>query len=276
MDTNKDRQRAIYNKYSAEYERSVSYIHRMLKPYTIDMWKYDCIDKDVLEIGCGNAYVFRQFHLSLVPFKSYTGIDISEEMIKRNVETYRGIQNVSFFVEDAETLDNIDNERFDTVISYGCLHHLDHPERAVKNVYRKLRAKGLFISVELNRQHPAASFLGLYSSMLRLDPEKTRSAIKKFLNVLVRSLKNKPRQDPYIENHPGHPGKRTPVEYREMLQNSGFHDMKTYCLYLDLFPYFLYRNNRFIFRSMVAMSRPLLRLECLQDVGSTILIQARK
>ncbi len=112
MDINKDRQRSIYNKYSLEYERSVLYVHRMLKLYTVDMRKNECIDKDIFEIGCGNAYIFRQLHSSLVYFKSYTGIHISEEMIKRNVETYGGLQNVSFFANDAETLANIDNKSF--------------------------------------------------------------------------------------------------------------------------------------------------------------------
>jgi ubiquinone/menaquinone biosynthesis C-methylase UbiE len=276
MGTHKEHQKAAYNKYYLEYESSVANVHKRLKPYTIDVWKSGCVGKDILDLGCGNAYVLNQLQLSKISFKSYTGIDISDEMISNNINSYYGPQNISFLVDDAEVLKNLGDTQYDIVISYGCMHHLEHPNESIKSVYKYLRDEGQLFAVELNREHSANSFTGLYLRIFGFDPEKVKTVLKKMMGRMFNGQREPSKRDTYSGHHPGHPGKRIPDEYREMLQTIGFRNISINCLYLDLLPYFLYESNLVLFRFMVAMSQPLLRVDSLKDAGSVLLIEAKK
>jgi SAM-dependent methyltransferase len=276
MTNSKERQRAAYNKFSLQYESAVSHVHKVLKPYSIDVWKNKCMGKDILEIGCGNAYVLRQLLLSNIGFKSYHGIDISDEMIKNNKELYQNVNNILFTVDDAETLDQLSNKQYDIALSYGCLHHLEYPDRAIKSVCKHLKDKGWFFALELNRNHPTDSFVGFYSYIIGLDGENVKSVLNKVVGRLSKRRVESSGLDTYAEHHPGHPGKRTPDEYRQMLRNAGFVNLNVNCLYLNLFHYSFYTASTMLFRLMVMLSKPLLRTRRLRDVGSILLIEARK
>jgi len=276
VDCNKIQQKTAYNKYFNEYEESVGLVHLMLKPYTIDKWKNICKDKDILEIGCGNAYCLNQLKLSGIDFKTYTGIDISEEIIRNNSREHANSGNITFLVDNAEKLESISNGQYDLILSFGCLHHLQNPEKCVKKASEKLKQGGRFFAVELNRDHSASSFVGLYSSILGLDPEKTRKICKKAAKKVCSSKKRKTNYDNYIKNHPGHPGKRTPAEYENIFKNAGFKDREISCLYLDLFPYAIYRVSMLVFKLMVCISQRLIKFKKLKDIGSIILISAKK
>lgn len=279
--TNKEWQRSYYNKYFKEYESSVSRTHSLLKTFTINVWKNKCKGKEILELGCGNAYVLSELQRATVDFKSYTGIDISDEMIKSNSNSYKALKNVSFFVDDAENLEKLDDRKYDVIISYGCLHHLERPVKAIKSAYNKLRYDGLFFAVEMNRGSLVTTFPYPYSLILGLDVEKSRNTLKRIKNTL-RKITNKPFRShskslsKYPIIHPGHPGSRTPTEYKVMLQSAGFRAMGISCLFVELFPKSLYRSSVALFRLMVELSKPFLRRKRLQNLGNIILVEAKK
>lgn len=262
-----NRQRDAYNTYAADYEHAVARTRTRLAPYTIQRWKTQCAGKDVLDIGCGNAYIL--CHLASIC--SYTGIDIAEVMIQQNQSRY-GAGNIRFLVDNAETLARCVDASFDIVISHGCLHHVEHPEISIKHIARVLRQGGQFFAVEMNRAHPAASCVGLYAYILGLNPSRVRH--------WFRRLRRKPQpsstHNPYTTHHPGHPGKRTPQEYRISLTEAGFEAIDARCLAVDLIPYQLYTKSLFLFRIMVATSQFLMHWHVFQDIGSVLLISASK
>jgi len=177
MTTNIEKQRRAYNKYLHEYERTVEKTHRRLYPLTIRRWLSLLEDKEILDAGCGNAYVLRCLLDGDTRFRSYTGFDISEEMVARNTSAF-SFPNVRFLISDAENPLEIPNNGFDVIVSYGCLHHLERPEKAICELASKLRSGGRFLGLEVNRHHPADSFVGLYAYGLGLDALRIRQWLK--------------------------------------------------------------------------------------------------
>ncbi len=280
MNSNKKRQSLFYDKYHKEYEEKTFLIHNLLKPYTINKWKRKCINKDILDIGCGNAYVLNELYKS-VKFKSYTGVDISGEMIKRNSNYYKFLYNVTFFVDDVEKLENAIDKNYDVVVSYGCLHHLENPEKGIKSLYAKLRNNGYLLAVEMNRNNAITTFPDFYIYILGLDVDKIKDILRKIKQFLLRVIKLfyiskiSPTKR-YQEPHPGHPGKRTPSEYYDILDANGFRKVKIDCLYIELLPKLLYKSVRGISSLMVSISKMLLKIKRLEGVGSILIVEAKK
>ncbi len=268
MTGNVEKQRRAYNLYRHEYERVVEQTHRRLYPFTVERWLPLSKGKDVLDVGCGNAYFLRCLLDRSIRFSSYTGFDIADEMIARNTSKF-SFPNVHFLVSDAENPVEIPNHSSDVLVSYGCLHHLENPEKAIGELASKLRSGGRFLGLEVNRNHPADSFVGLYTYALGLDAMRIRQWLK---SKFRRSSSFK---SDYEANHPGHPGKRTCEEYITVLENSGFEKIFVETLYLDLLPYQIYAPHPRIFHLLVTISRPIIRHTNLQ-VGANITIDATK
>lgn len=90
----------------------------------------------VLDVGCGIGFVSQ-----LYPNFDITGIDISEEMLKRNPYHW---QKAS-----AEAIPFPDNT-FDYVICRSLLHHLEVPTKGLAEMERVLKPGGKFICWEPN------------------------------------------------------------------------------------------------------------------------------
>ena len=218
--------------------------------------------------ACGNVYLLRCLLDRGTLFRSYTGFDISEEMVARKTSTL-SFPHVRFVISDAENSLEIPNSSFDVIVSYGCLHHLESPEKAICELASKLRSGGRFLGLEVIRHHPADSFVGLYAYALGLDAMRIRQWLK---SKFPRSSGLK---TDYQANHPGHPGKRTCQEYVTVLRNSGFENIFVETLYLDLLPYSIYASHPRIFHLMATLSQPIIRHTNLH-VGANILIDATK
>jgi len=249
----------------------------MVKPYSIDIWKDQCKDKEILDLGCGNGYLLEQ--IADTGFRRYLGIDISEKMIEENRKRFSGLERVEFRADDAEALNTVRDDSLDMVISNGCLHHLKEPEVAVAASYRVLRPGGTFLGLEMNRQHPENSFLSVWSTLLGVHLMFLQTPARRIVRYLENLVK---KQDPiavaYSNQHPGHPGKRTPNEYRLMFEKAGYASAKIESLYLELLPYSLYKRSLLLFRLVVKYSKIVCanRLKGIKDVGNLLLIEAHK
>jgi ubiquinone/menaquinone biosynthesis C-methylase UbiE len=104
--------------------------------------------KRVLEIGCGNG-------ADGVMFAShgarYTGVDLTPEAIDATRRHFaaEGLAG-QFRSENAEQL-SFPDDSFDTVYSYGVLHHTLAPERAVGEVHRVLKPGGVALIMLYHR-----------------------------------------------------------------------------------------------------------------------------
>lgn len=90
----------------------------------------------VLDVGCGIGFVSQ-----LYPNFDITGIDLSEEMLKRNPFKWRRM--------DAEKMDFPDNH-FDYVICRSLLHHLDNPSAGLREMHRVLKPGGTWVCWDPN------------------------------------------------------------------------------------------------------------------------------
>jgi ubiquinone/menaquinone biosynthesis C-methylase UbiE len=101
-------------------------------------------DERVLDAGCGNGGVARLLR------------ERTHEVIAVDVEpsgTWRDEPGLSFQVADAEQLP-FPNESFDVVHSKDSLHHMEGPERALREYRRVLKPGGVALIVEANRFNP--------------------------------------------------------------------------------------------------------------------------
>lgn len=91
----------------------------------------------VLDLGCGPGHITNELQkLSQAPV---IGIDPSEGMIKQARETYRG-DVFHFAIGWAETLAY--SEKADVIFSNSAMQWFGHPEQALRNCYRTLKAGG--------------------------------------------------------------------------------------------------------------------------------------
>jgi ubiquinone/menaquinone biosynthesis C-methylase UbiE len=103
----------------------------------------DLLNKDVLEIGCGNghgAYLLNQRSPS-----SYVGLDVMEEQIEKARKRY---PQFKFLVQDATDLSQFADASKDVVIIFGVLHHIPEWRKVIDEVKRVLGPNGSFFVEE--------------------------------------------------------------------------------------------------------------------------------
>lgn len=94
----------------------------------------------LLDIGCGTGYLINM--LSSHRSADYYGLDLSPEMLK--VAKRKLGKSVILTEGTADKLPYADNS-FDVVTCIQSFHHYPYPEKAMKEAYRVLKPKGLYI-----------------------------------------------------------------------------------------------------------------------------------
>lgn len=99
----------------------------------------------VLDVGCGSGWASRLL-AEAASKGQVTGIDISDEMVRVAREASKTFSNVDFEVASAEDLPFTDNE-FTHAFSMESLYYYTDIPRALEEIYRVLRPRGLFVAV---------------------------------------------------------------------------------------------------------------------------------
>lgn len=107
--------------------------HRLLSAYVFAE-KY--ISGDVLELGCGEG---RGIDIILKRSKSFTAIDKISEVTERLSRKY---PNEKFISSSFPPLKNIENESFDTLISFQVIEHIKNDKLFIKEIHRILKPGG--------------------------------------------------------------------------------------------------------------------------------------
>ena len=115
---------------------------------------------DILEFGCGVARI----GLEVVPrCRTWTGADVSANMLATAAERLRGVNNARLVKLQRVGLDQLESNSFDLAYSTNMLPHLDGMDRwrYVKDAFRVLRPGGrLFIdNVDLESVEGWGAFL---------------------------------------------------------------------------------------------------------------------
>lgn len=104
-------------------------------------WAAELVEgRDVLDAACGEGY---GSHLLAARARSVTGLDIGEEAVAHARERYRR-DNLRFEQGDATRLP-YEDDRFDVVISFETLEHLEHQETLLAEFRRVLRPEGFLV-----------------------------------------------------------------------------------------------------------------------------------
>lgn len=122
----------------------------------------------LLEYGCGNGSL--AFDLA-DQARQVVGIDISDVAIQqaRNIAALRGLQNVTFVVDNAEAM-RLADAHVDVVAGTGIVHHLDIP-RSMREVRRVLREGGVAIFAEPLGHNPVLNWYRRRTPELRTADE---------------------------------------------------------------------------------------------------------
>src|SRR5512145_716340 len=133
----KDKQYGDSSKYSARINLHSRY---STNKYLWPLWVFDRIEKsgdaDVLEIGCGNALLWRANSGRIPESWRITLSDFSEGMLKdAALNTLKLNREFAFEVVDAENIP-FDNNSFDIIIANHMMYHIPDRERALSGVKR--------------------------------------------------------------------------------------------------------------------------------------------
>ena len=122
----------------------------------------------LLEYGCGNGNL--AFDVA-GRARQVVGIDISDVAIQqaRHIAALRGLQNVSFVVDNAESMQLAD-QYVDVVAGSGIVHHLDI-EKSMREVRRVLRTGGTAIFAEPLGHNPLLNWFRRRTPELRTVDE---------------------------------------------------------------------------------------------------------
>ncbi len=134
----------FWDKIAEKYANSpITHEDEYQKKLTITQ-SYFTPDMDVLEFGCGtgSTAIVHAPHV-----KSYTAIDISENMIQI-AERKRQQKQLTMLSFKKATLDDYASQQssYDAVLGLSILHLLPDPEQAIQTAYHMLKPGGVFVT----------------------------------------------------------------------------------------------------------------------------------
>ena len=105
-------------------------------------------DADILEVGCGNGYA-----ASLITAqgpRSYTGLDIMPEQLE--IARNRRLKGASFVEGSADDLSRFPDRRFDAVLDFCILHHVERWRMFFDECHRVLKDDGSVYVADLSKR----------------------------------------------------------------------------------------------------------------------------
>jgi ubiquinone/menaquinone biosynthesis C-methylase UbiE len=105
-------------------------------------------DADILEVGCGSG-----FAASLITAqgpRSYTGLDIMPEQLE--IARGRELNNASFVEGSADDLGLFQEKRFDAILDFCILHHVEGWRTFFDEAHRVLKDGGSIYVADLSKQ----------------------------------------------------------------------------------------------------------------------------
>lgn len=129
-------------------------------------------DERILDIGCGDGKLTAAISL-LVPNGSVLGIDTSEEIINFAQSKFPRSEysNLDFKIGDVQKMDF--NERFDLVVSFGCLHAITDHITILKEIYTSLKQHGR-LAIQFAGKAKPTDFQSLIITLLKSDKWKSQ------------------------------------------------------------------------------------------------------
>ena len=139
----------------------------------------------VLDIGCGTGWALGQIAKLVDGKGSFYGIDLSAKMIEKAKESFKEQKQFQFMKANAESIPLEDN-KFDVIICTNSFHHYLNPDKALKEMYRLLKAEGKVYILD-----PTVDMwiLKIVSKLIKLlDPSQVKLySTKEFKELIIGS-----------------------------------------------------------------------------------------
>ena len=143
---------------------------------------------DVIDFGCGYGYLGLVL-MSLLPNgSSYTGVDISEELINKGKEIFKELPfNHKFILSSANNVPEKD-DTFDIAICNSVLMHIPEPDAVLAEMKRITKNNGMIITCESN--------WNAVNALLYIDGiKKSKITDLGFLQILFERIHEKTKTD---------------------------------------------------------------------------------
>ncbi len=143
--------------------------------------------QDFLEAGCGNGLVTK--YLAEKYGASVTGIDIDPQQIELARKEAEGMQNISYLEADTTSLP-FEDRKFDIVLSFGVLHHIENWLDALKEIKRVLKPGGYFLYADIIYPEKITSMdrsSNMSFGLVTIDINELNSFLEKFGFTTVHS-----------------------------------------------------------------------------------------
>lgn len=110
-----------------------------------DLFKRICSDNiNILDCGCGAGYYIKEIASITKNDIRFTGIDLSEVVLREAQKRLNNLNSLSFLVAAAEDLP-FKNECFDVVLCIALLEHVIDPYESLLEMLRILKNGGHFV-----------------------------------------------------------------------------------------------------------------------------------
>ena len=143
---------------------------------------------DVVDFGCGYGYLGLVLMPSLPEGSTYTGVDISEELIKKGREIFKSVPfDHKFILSSANGVPEND-DTFDIAICNSVLMHIPEPDAVLTEMKRITKNDGMIITCESN--------WNAVNALLYIDGiKKSRITDLGFLQILFERIHEKTKTD---------------------------------------------------------------------------------
>ena len=183
-----------------------------LQDYMFDTFKFsDFKGKKVLEIGCGSGIDSAEFAKHGAEVYS---VDMTDKAVNHTKKLFKQLKLKGEISKAVASDLPFQNDFFDLVYSYGVLHHIPYPERALEEIHRVLKPKGKCYAMLYHKDS-----LLYYYSVLYLGGV--------VFNCFKNGLSEKEVLAKYSEGKMGNPYSRvyTKDEAKRLFYTSGFNNI---------------------------------------------------
>lgn len=105
---------------------------------------------DIIELGCGTALNLKKILSLNLRFKTYSGLDFSEDMLSIARHNFGRVKGVEFHNQDLSELDTL-GKKADIILCTWVLSHLNSPAKVINQAQRRLRPGGKIFLIFLSK-----------------------------------------------------------------------------------------------------------------------------
>jgi len=132
----------------------------------------DTVDKQILEIGCGDGTM--SYLIALKTKSAVLGTDLCAPFIKMAMQNH-ALPNLAYEVMDFNKPDKLSERKFDYIVGNGILHHLYYTiDEALLNLIKLLNENGKIVFLEPNLLNPYCYLIfnttQFFRSWAKLEP----------------------------------------------------------------------------------------------------------